>query len=148
MRQKTLQNKGFNYIRITDSKIPFVQRFIKLYVAQMINLKNIKIDEVEDGDSFAISGEMIFINEEQIKEKNLTEEECMACLAHEMGHYLSGPTGKEGKSYEREFKADEFAFRLGLGGYLMSAIQKICPEYELTKIRQQKYMDWKNINNI
>ena len=87
-------------------------------------------------DAFASKNGMIFYDAYSCENHNLTEEECFACIAHELGHLLdSTPSINNMPSEERELNADKKVIELGLQEYLISALNKMCPNDELTKKR-------------
>ena len=84
-----------------------------------------------DDAPFEINGKNIYYNERVVKTCDLTENECYACIAHELGHAFDDtPRGTD----EREYNADNFAKELKLGKDLISVLQKFKNAYPDNKI--------------
>lgn len=59
---------------------------------------------------------------------DLTENERLACIAHELGHIMD-PTQNDGAHHEeRELNADKKVIKLGLQKHLISALKKLCAD--------------------
>lgn len=86
-------------------------------------------------DAFCSLGNLIEICETAIAKYKLNLEECFACIAHEIGHYLDSVARTEVNKEEREMNADKKVIELGLQDHLISALNKMCPNDELTKKR-------------
>ena len=80
---------------------------------------------------FEINGKNIYYNEQVVNACGLTEKECYACIAHELGHAFDD-TPRE--SDEREYNADNFAKELKLRKELISVLQKINNAYPDKKL--------------
>lgn len=92
-------------------------------------------------DAFSINGKCIFCDLFLIEKYELTEMECYSCIAHEVGHYIGPSKEVLSDPNQREFYADQNVLDLGLANYLISALTKMCPEDELTKLRIEKLSD-------
>ena len=96
-------------------------------------------------DAFSGMWNLIMISESAIKKYQLHLEECFACIAHEIGHYLD-PTIRIGKNNEeRELNADKKVIELGLQEHLISALKKLCaddtPEQKLLTNKRIKALE-------
>ena len=99
-------------------------------------------EESSHTDAFSINGNCIFCDTLLIERYNLSEMECYSCIAHEVGHYISPSKEDLSDQNQREFYADRNVIDLGLADSLISALTKMCPEDELTKLRIEK------LNNV
>ena len=77
---------------------------------------------------------------------HLSEEECFACIAHELGHLLDPtPSINNMPSEERELNADKIVIELGLQEHLISALKKLCvndsPEQKLLTDKRIKVLE-------
>jgi len=75
-------------------------------------------------DYMAINGKYIFYNAEKCNEVGLSNEERMACIAHELGHYYD-ETPKDDNCLIREMNADRFALDIVPCSSLVSALSKL-----------------------
>lgn len=66
----------------------------------------------------------IVMNEDVCNALCLTQEECFAMIAHEIGHIIDKTPRKENDN-QREINADSFANKLGLAVELISSLSKI-----------------------
>lgn len=89
-------------------------------------------------DAFSIIGNCIFCDISLIDKYKLSEMECYSCIAHEVGHFISPPRDVLCDPTEREIYADRYVADLGLANHLISALTKMCPDDELTKLRIEK----------
>ena len=96
-------------------------------------------------DAFASSGKIIFYDAHLCKNKNLTEEECFACTAHEIGHIFDSTHNDEAHHKERELNADKKVIELGLQEHLISALKKLCandtPEQKILTDKRIKVLE-------
>lgn len=103
-------------------------------------------------DAFSSRDNIIFYDESLCHTYQLSAEECIACIAHELGHLLDKtPKLNNMPTEEREYNADNYACQLGLAEDLASALNKMCPEEELTKkriLRMKKNIQTKNKRNM
>jgi len=76
-------------------------------------------------DAFERNFKYIWYDEEKANQLGLSESECFACIAHELGHILDTSDRYGTQPQMREKKADEFAVKLGLGESLKSALDKM-----------------------
>jgi hypothetical protein len=67
---------------------------------------------------------LIVINETVCNDLNLSQRECFAMIAHEVGHILD-PTPREGNEFRREINADMFTVELDLVQDLINGLTKI-----------------------
>lgn len=87
-------------------------------------------------DAFASICKSIFYDAYLCEQFDLTEEECFACIVHEIGHIFDSTPSIDNKpSEERELNADKKVLELGLQDSLVSALGKMCPEDELARKR-------------
>lgn len=105
-------------------------------------------DKTDEGPMTSnYSGKIVFYYPASVEQLNLSTDEQIALFAHEIGH-LVDPTDvdKDGivkPSAEREYNADNFAIKLGVGSNLLSGLKKIDtrlpihPEDRLNRIEQQ-----------
>lgn len=118
------------------------------YYARFPNENNsITVFCLEENDShdnaFSSIGNMLYYDSYLAKHFNLSDEECFACIAHEIGHIIDTKTPRNGQDEEetmllgflREFNADLHVSELELHKELISALNKMCPEDFLTKMR-------------
>lgn len=89
-------------------------------------------------DAFSINGDCVFCDISLVEKFKLSDMECYACIAHEVGHYISPSKDVLSDPIERELYADRYVTDLGLGSLLISALTKMCPDDELTKLRIKK----------
>ena len=94
-------------------------------------------------DAFSITGNCIFCDILLVKKFKLSDMECLSCIAHEVGHFLSPPKKDMSDQQEREMHADQYVVELGLSDHLISALNKMCPKDELTKLRIEKMSNTK-----
>ncbi len=89
-------------------------------------------------DAFSIKGNYVFCDISLVEKFKLSDMECYACIAHEVGHFISPSKDVLSDPTERELFADRYVTDLGLGSLLISALTKMCPDDELTKLRIKK----------
>ena len=77
-----------------------------------------------NNDYLAINGKYIYYNAEKCNEAGLSNEERMACIAHELGHYYD-ETPKDDSCIIREMNADRFALDIVPFSSLVSALSKL-----------------------
>ena len=79
------------------------------------------------------------------QDHNLTEDECIACIAHEIGHIFDSPQNDEAHHEERELNADKKVIELGLQEHLISALKTLCaddtPEQKLLTNKRIKALE-------
>lgn len=78
----------------------------------------------------AINKGSIWYNECKVNEIGLDQEECYACIAHELGHMMDPNPRNPGHQHDREFYADSIACKLGLGNSMISALYKMIDYYQ------------------
>lgn len=114
----------------------YINEFIKKF-PQWENIYNKLVINwlTDNGEAFCVLGNLIEICETKIEKYQLNLEECFACIAHEIGHYidLTIRTGKNNE--ERELNADKKVIELGLQEHLISALIKMQLNDELTHKR-------------
>jgi len=76
-------------------------------------------------DYMSLNSNYIFYNERKCNEIGLTDEERFSFIAHELGHFYDTTDRNGGNQQDREINADNFAVKLGLGEYLLSALKKL-----------------------
>lgn len=87
-----------------------------------------------DSDPFVfnrvINNGCIWYNEYKVNEIGLDQEECYACIAHELGHMMDPNQRNPDHQQDREVYADRIACELGLGGSMLSALHKMIGYYQ------------------
>ena len=78
----------------------------------------------------AINKGSIWYNEHKVNEIGLDQEECYACIAHELGHMMDPNQRNLEHQQDREISADSIACKLGLGDSMISALQKMIDYYQ------------------
>lgn len=72
----------------------------------------------------------IWYNEYKVNEIGLDQEECYACIAHELGHMMDPNQRNPEHQQDREVYADSIACKLGLGDSMLSALHKMIGYYQ------------------
>ena len=72
----------------------------------------------------------IWYNEYKVNEIGLDQEECYACIAHELGHMMDPNQRNLEHQQDREIYADSIACKLGLGDSMISALHKMIDYYQ------------------
>ena len=72
----------------------------------------------------------IWYNEYKVNEIGLDQEECYACIAHELGHMMDPNQRNLEHQQDREIYADRIACELGLGNRMISALYKMIDYYQ------------------
>ena len=72
----------------------------------------------------------IWYNEYKVNEIGLDQEECYACIAHELGHMMDPNQRNPEHQQDREIYADSIACKLGLGDSMISALHKMIDYYQ------------------
>lgn len=123
---------NFNFKKKDEASIKLFNDFLSLYgnMEPLAN-KEATFNIILNGDflvkiflndsPFEINGNCIYYNEQIVKACGLTENECYACIAHELGHAFDCTPID---SVNREYNADLFAKELKLGKYLISVLKK------------------------
>lgn len=87
-----------------------------------------------DSEPFAfnrvINNGCIWYNEYKVNEIGLDQEECYACIAHELGHMMDSNQRNLEHQQDREIYADSIACKLGLGDSMISALYKMIDYYQ------------------
>lgn len=78
----------------------------------------------------AINKGSIWYNECKVNEIGLDQEECYACIAHELGHMMDPNQRNPEHQQDREIYADSIACKLGLGDSMISALHKMIDYYQ------------------
>ena len=78
----------------------------------------------------AINNGSIWYNECKVNEIGLDQEECYACIAHELGHMMDSSQRNLEHQQDREITADRIACELGLGNSMISALNKMIDYYQ------------------
>ena len=78
----------------------------------------------------AINKGSIWYNECKVNEIGLDQEECYACIAHELGHMMDSSQRNLEHQQDREITADRIACELGLGNTMISALNKMIDYYQ------------------
>ena len=78
----------------------------------------------------AINKGSIWYNEYKVNEIGLDQEECYACIAHELGHMMDSSQRNLEHQQDREITADRIACELGLGNSMISALNKMIDYYQ------------------
>ena len=77
-----------------------------------------------------INNGSIWYNEYKVNEIGLDQEECYACIAHELGHMMDPNQRNLEHQQDREITADRIACELGLGNSMISALNKMIDYYQ------------------
>lgn len=77
-----------------------------------------------------INNGSIWYNEYKVNEIGLDQEECYACIAHELGHMMDTNQRNLEHQQDREIYADSIACKLGLGDSMISALHKMIDYYQ------------------
>ena len=87
-----------------------------------------------DSEPFAFNRDInngcIWYNEYKVNEIGLDQEECYACIAHELGHMMDSSQRNLEHQQDREITADRIACELGLGNSMISALNKMIDYYQ------------------
>lgn len=87
-----------------------------------------------DSEPFAFNRDInkgcIWYNEYKVNEIGLDQEECYACIAHELGHMMDSNQRNLEHQQDREIYADSIACKLGLGDSMISALHKMIGYYQ------------------
>ena len=78
----------------------------------------------------AINKGSIWYNECKVNEMGLDQDECYACIAHELGHMMDPNQRNLEHQQDREITADRIACELGLGNSMISALNKMIDYYQ------------------
>ena len=78
----------------------------------------------------AINNGSIWYNECKVNEMGLDQDECYACIAHELGHMMDPNQRNLEHQQDREISADSIACKLGLGDSMISALHKMIDYYQ------------------
>lgn len=78
----------------------------------------------------AINNGSIWYNEYKVNEMGLDQDECYACIAHELGHMMDPNQRNLEHQQDREITADRIACELGLGNSMISALNKMIDYYQ------------------
>ena len=78
----------------------------------------------------AINNGSIWYNECKVNEMGLDQDECYACIAHELGHMMDPNQRNLEHQQDREITADRIACELGLGNSMISALNKMIDYYQ------------------
>ena len=78
----------------------------------------------------AINKGSIWYNEYKVNEIGLDQEECYACIAHELGHMMDPNQRNLEHQQDREIYADSIACELGLGDSMISTLHKMIDYYQ------------------
>lgn len=87
-----------------------------------------------DSEPFAFNRDInngcIWYNEYKVNEIGLDQEECYACIAHELGYMMDSNQRNLEHQQDREIYADSIACKLGLGDSMISALYKMIDYYQ------------------
>lgn len=78
----------------------------------------------------AINNGSIWYNECKVNEIGLDQEECYACIAHELGHMMDPNQRNLEHQQDRGIYADSIVCKLGLGDSMISALHKMIDYYQ------------------
>ena len=82
------------------------------------------------GFNRVINNGSIWYNECKVNEMGLDQDECYACIAHELGHMMDPNQRNLEHQQDREIYADSIACKLGLGDSMISALHKMIDYYQ------------------
>lgn len=143
-----------NIYKWNDCNIPIFKQYKEIFQEQYDTLHIYSVQEGEKHyDTVSLFGNILNYDSNMRNKYELTDEECYACIAHEIGHLkdtFSHKTNGENdeeehmRSYIREFHADEQASKQELEDELMSALKKMCPKDNfLTLLRIKRLQELK-----
>lgn len=93
-------------------------------------------------DPFAynnVNNGSIWYNEPKVNELGLNQEECYACIAHELGHMLDDSNLRDVENQQdREIYADRVAYELELGNNMISALRKMIDYYQQSRESEEE----------
>ena len=130
---------------VRNPEIQLFTDFIKRFEdAELLRNRTERIAVVVPGDILAkafwdsepfvfnrvINKGSIWYNEYKVNEIGLDQEECYACIAHELGHMMDPNQRNPEHQQDRESYADGIACELGLGDSMISALRKMIDYYQ------------------
>lgn len=130
---------------VRNPEIQLFTDFIKRFEdAELLRNRTERIPVVVPGDMLAgvfcdsepfafnkaINKGSIWYNECKVNEIGLDQEECYACIAHELGHMMDSSQRNLEHQQDREITADRIACELGLGNSMISALNKMIDYYQ------------------
>ena len=130
---------------VRNPEIQLFTDFIKRFEdAELLRNRTERIAVVVPGDILAeafwdsepfvfnrvINKGSIWYNEYKVNEIGLDQEECYACIAHELGHMMDPNQRNLEHQQDREIYADSIACKLGLGDSMISALHKMIDYYQ------------------
>ena len=130
---------------VRNPEIQLFTDFIKRFEdAELLRNRTERIAVVVPGDILAkvfwdsepfvfnrvINKGSIWYNEYKVNEIGLDQEECYACIAHELGHMMDPNQRNLEHQQDREITADRIACELGLGNSMISALNKMIDYYQ------------------
>ena len=130
---------------VRNPEIQLFTDFIKRFEdAELLRNRTERIAVVVPGDILAkvfwdsepfvfnrvINKGSIWYNEYKVNEIGLDQEECYACIAHELGHMMDPNQRNLEHQQDREIYADSIACKLGLGDSMISALNKMIDYYQ------------------
>ena len=122
--QKDILNKiQIEVINIED----YLQQKENLPIIENVEEQVMSCYILKNDESITSTIAGIVINPSFIERLSLSEQEIMACLAHEIGHiaFFFIENKESYSSFCQEAYADEYAQTIGLGGHLCSALNKL-----------------------
>lgn len=138
-------NKKIMITFVRHAEIQLFSNFIDRYAdAELLRNRTEHITVVVPGDIFAgafwdsdpfafnrvINNGCIWYNEYKVNEIGLDQEECYACIAHELGHMMDPNQRNPEHQQDREIYADRIACELGLRDSMISALHKMIDYYQ------------------
>lgn len=132
--------------KFTKSNALYINEFIKKF-PQLNNIYNKLVISwsTSCSEAFCVLGNLIEICEAKIEKYQLSLDECLACIAHEIGHIFDSTPKDEAHHEERELNADKKVIELGLQEHLISALKKLCiddtPEHKLLTDKRIKTLE-------
>ena len=137
-----------NIHKWNDCDIPIFKQYKNKFHERCETLYIYNVQDVEAHyDTFSLYGNILNYDSYMRNKYELTDEECYACIAHEIGHsedtfsrQAKRDSDEEGqmRSYIREFHADEHASKQGLENELISALKKMCPKDNFLNLLRTK----------
>ena len=130
---------------VRNPEIQLFTDFIKRFEdAELLRNRTERIAVVVPGDILAkvfwdsepfvfnrvINKGSIWYNEYKVNEIGLDQEECYACIAHELGHMMDPNQRNLEHQQDRKITADRIACELGLGNSMISALNKMIDYYQ------------------
>lgn len=122
--------------KFSDCKESIIQLYYQRFHCEELDKIFVQYMEDPHEDVIGINGNILFYNKAYLGAE-LTEDECLACISHEIGHYRDKFDRKDDYLSKcwREFNADKVAIKNHQEKPLISALKKIDNQSLLTRMR-------------